>query len=175
LGAGTGLMGEAVLARYPDAHVTMLDGAAEMLAVAERRLAERSISTVVADLRGGLPAGPFDAVVSALAIHHLEHDAQRRLLARIVECLRPGGVFVNAEHMTGPARGSDAVYRRLWRQACERAGASEAEIVAAEDRMVMDRSTDVATALGWMAEAGLQDCDCFFKHLHFAVLAGWRG
>jgi hypothetical protein len=25
-----------------------------------------------------------------------------------------------------------------------------------------------------MTAAGLRDCDCFFKHLHFAVLAGWR-
>jgi hypothetical protein len=38
----------------------------------------------------------------------------------------------------------------------------------------MDRSTDVATQLGWMRDAGLEDCDCFFKQLHFAVLAGWR-
>ena len=41
--------------------------------------------------------------------------------------------------------------------------------------MEMDRSVDVATQLAWMQEAGLEHCDCFFKHLHFAVLAGWRG
>ncbi len=34
--------------------------------------------------------------------------------------------------------------------------------------------SDVHSQLGWMAEAGLEDCDCFFKRLHFAVLAGWR-
>ncbi len=39
--------------------------------------------------------------------------------------------------------------------------------------MDADRSTDVATQLGWMGEAGLEDCDCFFKELHFAVLGGW--
>jgi tRNA (cmo5U34)-methyltransferase len=175
LGAGTGLMGEAVLARYPEAHVTMLDGAAEMLAVAEGRLPDGSISTVVADLRDELPEGPFDAVVSGLAIHHLEHDEQRDLYARIAARLRAGGVFVNAEHMAGPTPWLHEVYRRLWREACEAAGASEVEIVGAEDRMVMDRSPDAATALRWLADAGLEDGDCFFKHLHFAVLAGWRG
>jgi tRNA (cmo5U34)-methyltransferase len=174
LGAGTGLMGEAVLARYPLAHVTMLDGAAEMLAVAEQRLPERSITTVVADLRDELPEGPFDAVVSALAIHHLEHEAQRDLLRRVTARLRPGGVFVDAEHMAGPTPWLDGVYRRLWRVGCERAGAEEAEIAAAEERMLVDRSTDAATLLGWMGAAGFADCDCFFKHLHFAVLAGWR-
>jgi len=35
-------------------------------------------------------------------------------------------------------------------------------------------SIDVATQLDWMAGAGFSDCDCFFKQLHFAVLAGWR-
>jgi tRNA (cmo5U34)-methyltransferase len=168
-------MGEAVLSRYPEAHVTMLDGAAEMLAVAERRLPQGSISTVVSDLRAPLPEGPFDAVVSGLAIHHLEHDAQRDLLARIEASLRPGGVFVNAEHMSGPTPWLQGVYRRLWRQACERAGASADEIAGAEERMEFDCSADVATVLGWMDAAGLRDCDCFFKHLHFAVLAGWRG
>jgi tRNA (cmo5U34)-methyltransferase len=175
LGAGTGLMGEAVLARYPKAHVTLLDGAPEMLAVAEQRLPGRSISTVARDLREELPEGPFDAIVSALAIHHLEHGDQRDLLRRIVERLRPGGAYVNAEHMAGPTPWLHGEYRRLWREACERAGASEEEIAGAEQRMAVDRSTDVATALGWMGAAGLQDCDCFFKHLHFGVLAGWRG
>ncbi len=54
-----------------------------------------------------------------------------------------------------------------------KAGASEQEIADAEARMEMDRSSDIATQLGWMAGAGLRDGDCFFKHLHFAVLAGW--
>ena len=175
LGAGTGLMSEALLARYPDAQVVLLDGAAEMLEVATERLASGSVTTIVADLRDELPEGPFDAVVSALAIHHLEHPDKRDLYVRIRERLRPEGAFVNAEHVAGPTPWLEAAYRRLWREACRAAGANEQEIAAAEGRMEMDRSIDIATQLGWMAQAGLQECDCFFKHLHFAVLAGWRG
>jgi tRNA (cmo5U34)-methyltransferase len=175
LGAGTGLMAEAVLRSHPRAHVVILDGSAEMLEQAQVRLPAGSITAVVRDLREGLPEGPFDAVVSALAIHHLEHEDKRRLLAQVRTVLRPGGAFVNAEHVGGPNPWLDGVYRRLWREACAAAGASEGEIGSAEERMQMDRSCDVATQLGWMAEAGLEDCDCFFKQLHFAVLAGWRG
>ncbi len=174
LGAGTGLMSEAVLARYPDAELVLLDGAAEMLEQARERLAGPNASFVVADLRDELPAGPFDAVVSALAIHHLKHAENRRLLGRVLASLRPGGVYVNAEHVAGPTVRLELTYRRLWSEACTAAGASEEEIVSAVRRMEADRSVDVATQLGWMGEAGLEDCDCFFKQLHFAVLAGWR-
>ena len=174
LGAGTGLLSQAVLARYPRAEIVMLDGAPEMLEHARERLAEASITAIVADLRDELPDGPFDAVVSALAIHHLEHPDKRDLFARIGERLRPNGAFINAEHVAGPTRWLDRSYRTLWREACTAAGAHADEIAAAEVRMEMDRSIDVATQLQWMGEAGLEDCDCFFKHLHFAVLAGWR-
>jgi tRNA (cmo5U34)-methyltransferase len=175
LGAGTGLMSAAVLARYPHAQLVLVDGAAEMLEQARANVRASSITTVVADLREELPAGPFDAVVSALAIHHLEDADKRALFARVHAALRPGGAFVNAEHVAGPTPWLEASYRRLWREACAAAGAREGEIAAAVGRMEMDRSCDVATQLGWLDVAGFVDCDCFFKHLHFAVLAGWRG
>jgi tRNA (cmo5U34)-methyltransferase len=175
LGAGTGLMSAAVRDRYPNAELVLLDGSPEMLAHARERLPGSSTATVVADLRDELPEGPFDAIVSALAIHHLEHADKRGLLRRVRERLRDGGVFVNAEHVAGRTPWLEGVYRRLWRNASAAAGASEEELAGAESRMEMDRSVDVATQLGWMEDAGLDDCDCFFKHLHFAVLAGWRG
>ena len=40
----------------------------------------------------------------------------------------------------------------------------------------MDRSSDLATQVQWMADAGLEDVRLLLvKHLHFAVLAGWHG
>lgn len=174
LGAGTGLLSEAILSRYPKAEIVLLDGAAEMLAQARDRLPAASITTVVIDLRDALPEGPFDAVVSALAIHHLEDQDKRDLFMRLQQALRPGGVFVNAEHVAGPTPWLNDNYRNAWSVACVDAGASAEELAAAEARMETDRCSDVATQLGWMGEAGLEECDCFFKQLHFAVLAGWR-
>jgi tRNA (cmo5U34)-methyltransferase len=174
LGAGTGLMSAAVLARYPDAELVLVDGAAEMLEQARERLPSGSATTVVADLREALPDGPFDAVVSALAIHHLEDHDKRDLFARVNDALCPGGVFVNAEHVTGASPRLASAYRSMWRDACRAVGAGEDELAGAEMRMQTDRCVDVASQLAWMREVGMQDCDCFFKHLHFAVLAGWR-
>jgi tRNA (cmo5U34)-methyltransferase len=174
LGAGTGLMSAAVLQRYPQAELVLVDGAAEMLDQARERLPVGATTTVVADLREALPEGPFDAVVSALAIHHLEDPDKRDLFARVQDALRPGGVFVNAEQVIGPSSWLEEAHSSMWREACRVAGASEDEIAGAEERMRVDRCVDVATQLKWMHAAGMQDCECFFKHLHCAVLAGWR-
>jgi tRNA (cmo5U34)-methyltransferase len=174
LGAGTGLMSAAVLERYPDAELVLVDGAAEMLDQARECLPVGATTTVVADLREALPQGPFDAVVSALAIHHLEDRDKRDLFARVHDELRPGGVFVNAEHVTAHNAWLAGTYRSMWGEACRSAGASEGEVAGAEGRMQTDRCVDVAAQLEWMRASGMQDCDCFFKQLHCAVLAGWR-
>jgi len=174
LGAGTGLLSAAVLARHPEAHVVLLDGAPEMLAEARKQLPGASLTTRLGDMHDALPDGPFDAVVSALAIHHLEDAAKRDLFVRVHRALRPGGAFINAEQVAGPTPWHQDVYRELWRRDCRLAGAGQREIEEAEIRMRVDRCTDVATQLSWMRASGLKDADCFFKQTHFAVLAGWR-
>jgi tRNA (cmo5U34)-methyltransferase len=65
-----------------------------------------------ADLRVGrlddsLPEGPFDLVVSALAIHHLDSAGKRDLFSRICDVLAPSGVFVLADVVV-PGRDEDA-------------------------------------------------------------------
>ncbi len=174
LGAGTGLLSTAILVRHPQVELVLLDGAAEMLEQARAQLAGASMTTIVGDLHDELPPGPFDAVVSALAIHHLEDASKRRLFARAHDVLRPGGVFVNAEQVAAPTPWLDALQHELWREDCRAAGATDEELAQTEVRMAVDRCSDMATQLGWMRAAGLLDSDCFFKHTHFAVLAGWR-
>ena len=100
LGAGTGLLSRHVLDAYPGAHVTLLDGAPAMLDQARAALGDRH-DYVVGDLNDPLPGDGYNAVVSALAIHHVDDAAKRALFARVHEALVPGGVFVNAEHVAG--------------------------------------------------------------------------
>jgi tRNA (cmo5U34)-methyltransferase len=174
LGAGTGLLSAFVAERHPEAELVLVDGAAPMLAQAQRLLAARKITVVVADLRDALPDGPFDAVVSALAIHHLDDEAKRDLNLRVREALRPGGVFVNAEQVRGPTAWLDAGQREAWLAACRREGAGERELAQTLERMRADRPVDTETQLGWLRSAGFVDVDCFYKRWHFAVIAGWR-
>lgn len=172
LGAGTGLLTALLAAQLPDATFVLVDGSAEMLAVAERNLGRRA-AVHVRDLRDPLPAGPFDAVVSALAIHHLTDPEKKDLYARVPGVLAPGGVFVNAEQVAGPTSELDALYHQVWLDQTRQRGADAAELAAAAERMAFDRPAPVADQVAWLGEAGLRDADCFFKQYRFAVFAGW--
>jgi tRNA (cmo5U34)-methyltransferase len=174
LGAGTGLMAAAVLAEHPGIELELLDGSGEMLALAGERLGDAIAAAHVQDMRDPLPDGPFDAVVSALAIHHLEHTEQGRLFAAIHERLRPGGVFVNAEQVAGPSPARSDAYDELWVPYAHAAGASQEETDAARERFGLDRCADPESLLEWLREAGFHNVDCLFRWWRFAVVAGWR-
>jgi tRNA (cmo5U34)-methyltransferase len=92
LGTGTGETALAVLARHPGAHLTGIDASDNMLAVARERLPGADLR--VGDLAGPLPEGPFDLVVSVLAVHHLDGPGKSGLFSRVARSLRPGGRFV---------------------------------------------------------------------------------
>jgi len=103
LGVGTGMTSRAVLERHPRARLVGIDESEAMLAAAELEGDLR-----VARLEDPLPAGPFDLVVSCLAVHHLDGDGKRDLFHRIAEVLRPGGHFILADVVV-PEDDADAV------------------------------------------------------------------
>jgi tRNA (cmo5U34)-methyltransferase len=177
LGAGTGMLAARVAVAHPDAELVLTDGAPAMLEQARANLTAagvRSVEIHVADLADPLPPGGFDAVVSALAIHHLDDDGKRALFARVREALPPNGVFVNAEQVAGPTPCFDRRYR-AWHEASARAlGATDEEWAGAEERMRHDRCADVESQLRWLREAGFDAADCLFKDHRFAVLVARR-
>ncbi len=172
LGAGTGLLSAAVADAFAEVELELLDASEPMLAVAQDRLGEAVAAVHIADMSDDLPAGPFDAVVSALAVHHLEHADQRALMQRVHSALAPGGVFINAEQVDGPTPALTALYAQRWAEDCRALGATEAEIDGARERMRHDRCTDVQSLLRWLGEAGFPDVDCVYKSWRFAVLVG---
>ena len=107
LGVGTGETARRVLERHPDARLIAIDESPPMLERARASL-PASADLRVGRLQDALPAGPFDAVVSALAVHHLTSAEKRDLFARVASVLRPGGLFVLADVVV-PERPEDVV------------------------------------------------------------------
>jgi tRNA (cmo5U34)-methyltransferase len=103
LGVGTGMTAKRVLARHRGARLVGIDESESMLAAAD---VEGDLR--VSGLEDPLPEGPFDLVVSCLAIHHLDADGKQDLFRRIAAALRPGGRFVLADVIV-PERTQDAV------------------------------------------------------------------
>lgn len=170
IGAGTGLLAAAIKESFPGARLTLLDGAPAMLAQARKLLGDTGIHYLTADLLDPLPAGPWDAIVSALAIHHLSDEHKRDLFARIRASLRPGGVFVNAEQVSGPTPRLTTLYERWHERQARSAGSDDAEWQAAVGRMSHDRLAGVEDQLAWLRDAGFSDVDCLFKQYSFAVI-----
>jgi tRNA (cmo5U34)-methyltransferase len=174
LGTGTGALAAMVAGAHPDAQLTLLDGAPAMVAKAAERLGPRAATALVQDFADPLPAGPFDAIVSALAIHHLDDAAKASLYARVHDVLRPGGVLVNAEQVLGATPALDALLRRWHEREARALGATDAEWAAAVERMRHDRCATADAQLEMLRAAGFADVSTHFADGRFAVLAGRR-
>jgi SAM-dependent methyltransferase len=122
LAGGTGSISLRVLRRFPRATTTLVDVDPVLLAIARESLDERT-AVVPADLRtpgwaAALPHDAYDAVLTATALHWIAADRLAALYREIRAVLRPGGVFVNADHM--PDDGLPGLSERLGDLARER-------------------------------------------------------
>jgi tRNA (cmo5U34)-methyltransferase len=96
LGAGTGETTRRCLAAHPDADAVLVDASSDMLEAAWATLGD-AVEIRVGRLEEALPAGAFDLVVSALAVHHLPRRGKADLFARVASRLPGGGRFVLAD------------------------------------------------------------------------------
>lgn len=171
LGAGTGLLAARIHEAYPEAQLELPDGSAEMLDVARERLPGATFH--LQDLRDPLPAGEFDAIVSALAIHHLENDDKRDLFSRIRGQLPAHAVFVLADQVSGPREALTAHYLDVWTRQCRALGATDEELVRARGRMQHDRCADTGALMQWVLDAGFAECGCVYKSWWWTVILGF--
>jgi tRNA (cmo5U34)-methyltransferase len=138
-------------------------------------LGPRTAAALVQDFAEPLPTGPFDAIVSSLAIHHLDDAGKASLYARSYEALRPGGAFVNAEQVLGETPALDALLWRWHEREARALGATDEQWAAAVERMTHDRCATVGANLQLLRDAGFEDVSVHFADGRFAVLAGRRG
>ncbi len=175
LGAGTGLLSAFVRKRFPDARLHLIDNAPAMLRQARERFSrDGEVLCQAGDYTSCEWGGSYDAVVSALSIHHLSDDAKQRLFRRILPALRPGGVFVNAEQILAPNPELEAEARQRWLEQAGALGATAQQIRDSLLRQAEDRCATIADQLQWLSGAGFTDARCAFHSGRFAVLTAVR-
>jgi tRNA (cmo5U34)-methyltransferase len=108
LGTGTGETALRVLAQHPEARWVGVDSSEPMLARARERLAEADLR--LQQLDDELPPGPFDLVVSALAVHHLDGAGKQELFSRLAGVVRRGGYFVFGDVVVPPTGQEGPIY-----------------------------------------------------------------
>jgi tRNA (cmo5U34)-methyltransferase len=163
LGCGDGRLLDLVLTARPDATGLALDFSAAMLDAARQRFAgDDRVEVGEHDLFEPLPdLGAFDAVVSSFAIHHLTHERKRALYGEVFDRLRPGGAFLNLEHVASPSSELHLAFLA-------------AMGVAPEDEDPDNILAPVEDQLVWLRELGFVHVDCHWKWLELALLAGVR-
>lgn len=176
LGAGTGLFAAMVAQAYPNATFHLTDISEAMLEVARKRFAGNPRVSFAVQEHLELAEEPeFDLVISALSIHHLEHEAKRELFRKIFHALRPGGTFINADQALGATTEKEESYESQWFSDVTANGATTEAIHAAKERMRADRNATLADQLAWLEETGFGDVQCEYERFRFVVYGGRRG
>jgi SAM-dependent methyltransferase len=189
LGAGDALLLGTVLEAIPEATGLALDFSPPMLEQARTRLAGFGprATTVEADLQSPLwrdvVQGPFDAVLSGFAIHHLVHERKRALYREIHDLLSEGGVFLNSEHVAsaaphGEEMFNDATTEHLYLRRRERGEDVTLEQVRRDFLERPDRAANILAPLEgqcqWLRDIGFKEVDCYWKYFELAIFGGVR-
>jgi tRNA (cmo5U34)-methyltransferase len=188
---GEGLLSRALLERFPDCRLLALDGSQEMREQTQKtchdhagRLTTAAFELADRDWRSW--SEPPHAIVSSLAIHHLDGREKQTLFADLAPALRPGGVFVVADIVRPPSAGGLAIAARQWDEAVRsRSLAIDGDLAAlAEfnrlgwnyfrnpDGEPIDKPSSLAEQLYWMSEAGFTAVDCAWLFAGHAIFSG---
>ena len=190
LGCGDGLLAAAILDEQPSAHAILIDESAAMLDVARRRL-DRHAGRVkylhvdfqatgwIDRVAGG---APFDAVVSAFAIHRANDERKRQIYREVFGVLAPGGIFLNCEHVASATRWTesvldDYVIDAIFGEEIKRSPAKARAEIARDyyERAASSRTlAPLEVQCHWMQEIGFEDVECFLKVLELAVFGGQK-
>ena len=189
---GEGLLVQAILERLPGCTLYGLDGSPEMLRRARERLANfgdsfRAVKFNLLDRTWPQVEFPIQAVVSSLAIHHLEGLEKLALFQEVHNLLAPGGVFLIAD-IVEPANpmGCDVAAKEWDAAVRERALELDGNMegFAAFERMRwntyryfdpedIDKPSRLLDQLKWLEQAGFADVDVHWMRAGHAIFGGW--
>ena len=189
LGCGDGILGAAILGRYPQAQGIVSDFSEPMLAQARENLKAFAGQVEVLNVDYADPTwvqrvahgGPFDVVVSGYSIHHQPDARKREIYAEIWRVLQPGGWFVNVEHIAPAAElvtemfESHIIEARVAEE-IRTGGPQTREQIAdafhARQDKQLNKLLPVELQCNWLRELGYEDVDCYFRIYSLAVFAG---
>ena len=188
---GEGLLAEALAERFPQAVVHAYDGSEAMLAATAAKLSKhggqhttRRFDIAATDWRRF--DWPLHAVVSSLAIHHLDGPGKAQLFKDIAAALAPGGAFVICDVVEAQTPETQALWVRHWDDGV-RARALELDgnekmldffrddgwnYYADPDADPVDQPSPLIDQLDWLKEAGLEHVDVHWLKAGHAIFSG---
>jgi len=124
---------------------------------------------------------PFDAIVSGYSIHHQPDARKRPIYEEIFSLLKPGGWFINIEHIAAESQTSVDLFNKHiidGRYAIEKANGGSKTREEISDIFMNRPDKDanillsVNTQCDWLGEIGYEEVDCYFRVYELAVFGG---
>jgi tRNA (cmo5U34)-methyltransferase len=189
---GEGILTRALLDRFPVYYLHGFDGSPKMIERVQALLAgyERFASRLfdLADKNWRELPWPVHAVVSSLAIHHLDASQKQDLFRDIFAMLAPGGVFIIADVIQPVTQLSADLAGKMWDEAVrERSLELDGNLLGYEQFQKMqwnsfvypeqgpdpmDKMSPLFDQLKWLEQAGVADIDVFWMKAGHAIFGG---
>ncbi len=175
LGCGTGTITHLLKVRFPNAQVTCLDLAPNMLEMAKIKLTHyNNINYITGDFYHLKFTEKYDVILSSLAIHHLDSDEDKKeFYKKIYHSLNSEGLFINADVVLGSNNYLQELYLDKWREFLKESFSNEMIeekwIATAEKE---DNPSKLIDQLEWLDEIGFKDVDVIWKYYGGAVYGG---
>ena len=188
---GAGDLAAFLLQKFPAARYLALDGSPAMLAEATRQCAafRERLATQRFDLGSNdwrrMREQPR-AVVSSLAVHHLDGHGKRKLFRNLHSLLAPGGAFVLADIMRPASQAGFAVAAEAYERAVAMRSLAERGDLSMLEKLrelrwnyfrypdddAIDQPSTVKEHLEWLEESGFHGVDLYWALAGHAIVSG---
>lgn len=186
---GEGLLAAALLERFPSCIVHGFDGSTEMLQQSEQRLSQygERFRPAHFDLHAHewrSADWPLQAIVSSLAIHHLDALEKQQLYADAYRMLDAGGVLLIADIIQPTSSAGTSVAARTWDEAVRKRAQ---ELDGHEDAFdffrrehwnyyefpdSFDKPSPLFDHLKWLEQSGFTEIDVYWMKAGHAIYGG---
>ncbi|NEO55025.1 MAG: methyltransferase domain-containing protein [Okeania sp. SIO3B5] len=191
LGCGDGILGQAILSQYPNSQGVFLDFSETMIEAAKSKIADNyqgNLEFINQDY--GLPEwvskiqekAPFDVVVSGFSIHHQPDIRKQEIYQEIYQLLKPGGLFLNLEHVASPSKLIEQLFDELFVDSLYAFHQSQGNKNQSREKINQqyynrpDKEANilapVETQCDWLRKIGFIHVDCFMKLFELALFGG---
>jgi tRNA (cmo5U34)-methyltransferase len=186
---GAGILAERVLDACPQVTLTALDGSENMLRAAAERLARFGERVRLAPFRleetGWRRGGPYRAIFSSLAVHHLDAAQKRCLFSDLLGLLAPGGRLVIADIVQPQEVAANRLAADHYDEIVKAQSLAQFGDGRAFERFTLyewnpftypdpevDKPSGLFEQLRWLAAAGFQSVDTYWLLAGHAVIGG---
>lgn len=189
---GAGYWARRILGSFPTCKVWGYDASAAMLTHAHMhcqpfgdRFEGARIELEAGTWRKGIP--PVQAVISSLAIHHLDGAGKQQLFSDLYQALPTGGCLLIADLVQPVHPAGFELAARQWddwvKDQAQLSGRQEALRLFTEDRWnyfrypdedPIDQPDNLSDQLGWMQAAGFSSAEVYWMYAGHALFGGWK-